>query len=89
MTQEKTDTITIKKETIVLSILRSDLVEIKETGDGIVFNLMGGLHLSLTELGMPLEVKRVIFNSVVSFKNVNLTIDLMNYAKPVTISPNK
>ena len=83
------DSITIKKQTIVLTVLRSDLVEVKETGDGIVFNLMGGLHLSLLEPSMPLEVKRVISNSVNSFKNVNITVDLMNYAQPVSVTPNK
>ena len=83
------DSITIKKQTIVLTVLRSDLVEVKETGDGIVFNLMGGLHLSLLEPSMPLEVKRAISNSVNSFKNVNITVDLMNYAQPVSVTPNK
>ncbi len=83
------DRIEIKKQTIILSILRSDLVEVKETGDGIVFNLQGGMHLTLIEPNMPLEIKRAIFNAVQSFNNVNLDIDLMNYRTPVKVTPNK
>ena len=83
------DVITIKKQTIVLTVLKSDLVEVKETGDGLVFNLMGGMHLSLIEGSMPLEVKRAISNAIKSFKNVNITVDLMNYAQPVSVTPNK
>jgi hypothetical protein len=83
------DKIVIKKQTINLSIIKSDLVEVKETGDGLVFNLQGGMHLTVIEPQMPLEVKRVIFNAVHTFKKVNLEIDLMDYKTPVKITPNK
>jgi hypothetical protein len=81
--QDKVYKIVIKKQTIVLEIERTDLVEVKETGDGIVFNLQGGLHLSLIDMNMPLEVKRVIYTACNSFKKANLVIDLMSYLKPV------
>lgn len=83
------DKIVIKKQTIVLSVIKSDLVEVKETGDGLVFNLQGGMHLTLIEPRMPVEVKRAIFNAVHTFKNVNLEIDLMDYVTPVKVTPNK
>jgi len=89
MNETREDVITIKKQTIILEVLKSDLIEVKETGDGIVFNLMGGLHLTLIEPSMPLEIKRAISNSIKSFNNVNITVDLMNYAKPVSVTPNK
>jgi len=76
-------TITIKKHTILLTINRSDLVEVKETGDGMVFNLQGNLHMTLTDPRMPLEAKRSIAVALNTFKTTDLVVDLLNYVKPV------
>lgn len=84
--QDKVYKIIIKKQTIVLEVDRTDLVEVKETGDGIVFNLQGGLYLTLIDIRMPLEVKRAIYTAFNLFKKANITIDLMNYLKPVTVT---
>jgi len=83
--KEKLTTIVIKKQTINLTIMRSDLIEVKETGDGVVFNLQGNLHMTLTDPRMPLEVKRAISVAVNTFKAANIVVDLMNYVQPVTV----
>ena len=83
--QVKDPTITVKKQTIVLKVKRSDMVDVKGTGDGIVFNLLGGLFLTLTDINMPLETKQAITTSFKTFTKVDIIIDLMNYVKPVFI----
>lgn len=84
-TEKKSQTITVKKHTIVLNVQRSDLIEVKESSDGIIFQLKGGIDFSVTDLMMPLEVKRTIKISVDKFENNDIVIDLMNYIKPVMV----
>lgn len=83
---QKSYKVTIKKETIILTVNKSDLIEVKETGDGMVFNLKGGLYFTLMDMRMPLEVKRAISTAVNRFKAANLVIDLMNYVHPVSVT---
>jgi len=79
-------TITIKRGVVVFTIYRSDLIEVKETGDGMVFNLKEGLHIVLTDMGMPPETKKAVYNSVNAFSKANVVVDLTNYVQPVSVN---
>ncbi|MCK5607708.1 hypothetical protein KAR91_37835 [Candidatus Pacearchaeota archaeon] len=83
--EQKAKTITIKKNTIILNVLRSDLVEVKESGDGVIFSLKGGMDLSVVDLRMPLEVKRAVKIGIDKFDKNDIIIDLMNYVNPVLV----
>ena len=61
--EQKAKTITIKKNTIILNVLRSDLVEVKESGDGVIFSLKGGMDLSVVgEYEKFQPDPRILFN---------------------------
>ena len=81
MSDEK---IKIKNFNTNLELNREDIIEIKQTHDGIVFNLRDGLHLYATDTYMPVDVKQKIITAFDRFKNVDLSIDLKNYVIPAT-----
>jgi hypothetical protein len=83
--EPKVPTIKIIKKTINLEVLRSDLVDVTPSADGIIFSLKGGLTLMLVETGMPFEVKNVIKEFINRVVNKDIIVDLMDYEKPVRI----
>lgn len=89
MPQElKKETIaTVKRQSILLKLNRSDIVSADPTYDGIMFQMKYGIMIQFTDAFMPSEAKQLISNSVNSFPNANLIIDLDNYRKPVVASP--
>ncbi len=75
----------IKKGTITLQLDRKDLIEILETGDGVVFNLKEGLQFILIDGDMPMHTKNIMKNSADSFRQNKIIFDLTNYDKPTMI----
>lgn len=72
----------------IVSIERSNIIDVKPTYDGIVFNCKEGLTLSYTDSNMPPSVKDLITNSCNSFQNTSLTVDLSNFKTPVLATMN-
>ena len=66
-----------------LELNMDDLAEVKESHDGIVFNLKNGLYLYATDTYMPNSTKQLIKLTIDKFKNVNIVVDLRNYTQPV------
>ena len=83
--KEKTKRITIKKESLEVNLKRSDLIEVVESSDGIVFNFKYGLHLRLTDTNMPLSTKNLMKVASDNFPKGDLTFDLTKYDKPVQV----
>jgi len=77
-------TVTIKRGTIVVKSDRTDLIQIDETYDGIVFSFKSGLHVQITDQFLPTETKVLIKNAN-TFPKGNLVFDLNNYRKPTSL----
>jgi hypothetical protein len=88
MVQElKKDTvITIKKQSLVLKVNRTDVIAADPTYDGVLFQLKHGMIIQLTDSFLPSESKQLIANSINSFPNANLLVDFDNYKKPIVAS---
>ena len=63
---------------------KNNLIEANQTYDGIVFNFKGGIVVSYTDNYFPVPAKDLIVNTLNSFANANITVDLGNYNRPVT-----
>lgn len=85
MGEEKQHTVSIKKGTVKITAERTDLVNISETPDGVVFNFKGNLSLHLTDLHMPRDMKSRIRTADSLFTVGSLTFDLDNYPTPVVV----
>jgi len=79
------DTITIKKGSVIVTLDKMDFIQVDETADGLVFNFKGGLHLHLTDDNMPSETKQKVKIAADTFQKASITFDLMNYAKPALV----
>ena len=80
--------ITIKKGSIKTQMDRSDLVEVKPTHDGVVFNFKHGLHLYYTDSYMPQTAKQLMQAGPDNFKG-DMEFDLDNYHTPIKVSATK
>jgi hypothetical protein len=69
--------------------LRSNLVTVEPTHDGIVFTLKEGIQIYITDQYMPVYTKDIMKNTSNSFTNADLIFDLANYQKPVVAQVNK
>jgi hypothetical protein len=87
-TQElKKDTVlTIKKQSIVFKVNRTDVVTAQPKYDGVVFQLKHGMLVDFTDQFLPTEAKDLICNSLNSFPNANIEVNFDNYKKPVSAS---
>lgn len=81
---EKTKII-IKKGTMKLEVERSELVDVNETHDGIVFNLKDGLQLYYTDNFMPAGMKEIIKNTSNHFPDKKIIFDLDNPRRPALV----
>ena len=63
---------------------RANLIEAKQTYDGIILIFKENFTLSYTDNYMPSPAKDLIVNTLNSFANANITVDLGNYNRPVT-----
>lgn len=78
--------ITIKRGNVSFDIQRNELIEIKPTHDGIMFQLKENMYIYSTEISMPSEVKQKIIIAFDQFKTGNIIIDLLNYVNPARIN---
>ena len=77
--------VVIKKGTLKLELKRSDLVEVNETHDGVVFNFKDGLSLYYENNFMPQGMKEIIKNTANHFPEKKLIFDLDNESKPAMV----
>jgi hypothetical protein len=77
-------TVTIKRATMVMTMDRTDLVQVDPTPDGVAFSFKHGVHIVLTDQFLPLEAKELI-RAANSFPRGNIVFDLNNYKKPAYI----
>lgn len=78
-------TVTVQKGEFVLTVPRSDLIELVETPDGVCFNFKGGLTLQVTDVDMPIHTKNVMKNTADNFPNGHLSVNLNDRNKPASI----
>ena len=78
--------LTIKRQSIVLSFNRTDVVTAQPKYDGVVFQLKHGMTIEFTDQYLPTEAKDLICNSLNSFPTANIQVDFDNYRKPVVAS---
>ncbi len=83
--EEKVKNLVIKNGLMELIIPRNQVKGIEPTGDGIVFNFINGSHLYHTDMDMSSGIKQTIANANMTFKNVNLIINLKDYKQPVKV----
>lgn len=77
--------IVIKKGTFNLTVPRSELVDVAETPDGVVFNFKGGIQLHFIDNFMQQGTKQVIKNTADSFPGKKLIFDLDNVRHPAMV----
>lgn len=82
---EKKVFIIIKKGTMELKILRSDLIEVCETHDGVVFNFKNGLQLQYSDQFMPQPMKEILRNTSNHYIDKKIIFDLDNEKQPAMI----
>ena len=78
-------TVTIKRGPLNLTIPRSELVDVSETADGVVFNFKGGVQLYYTNNFMQAATKQLIKNTADSFHGKKLIFDLDNARQPALV----
>jgi uncharacterized protein Yka (UPF0111/DUF47 family) len=81
--EQKEKMITIKHGKMELKVPRSELVELSETADGVVFQFKDGVSLEKMDQYMPNAAKQLMKNSADSFPQANLVFNLDDYSKPV------
>jgi len=77
--------IIIKQGTFELKVDRSELVQVDETHDGIVFQFKNGLSLMKIDQFMPSGIKQIMKNSADSFPDKKLVYELDNAKRPVYV----
>lgn len=78
-------TITIKRGPLTLNVPRSELVDVSETHDGVVFNFKSGVQLYYTNNFMQTAAKNIMSNTADNYPGKKLIFDLDNPHKPVMV----
>lgn len=78
-------TITIKKGPFKLTVPRSELIDVSETHDGVVFNFKGGLQLYQIDNFMQQSTKQIMSNTADSYPGKKLIFDLANMRQPALV----
>ena len=81
--------ILIKKNNIEINATKEDIIIIEETHDGLNIRFRNDTNFYITDVYMPLSVKKQIvtsFNKYVKAEFDLLTIDLSNYKQPILLS---
>jgi hypothetical protein len=74
----------IKKGNLeILRIPKEQIATVSGTGDGLVFNLKHDFYITYTDSYMPAGTKDIISNTINNFANANLTVDVLNYRRPI------
>jgi len=77
--------IVITRGTTKIEVIRPDVIEVKESSDGLVFMMKGGFMFTFTDTDMPTHAKINIIGAVNNFPNANVEINLLNYAQPASL----
>lgn len=77
--------IIIKQKNFTLEVERSELVQLDETADGIVFQFKNGLSLMKNDQFMPASVKNIMKNTTDNYPGKKLVFELDNPQKPVYV----
>ena len=78
-------TITINRGPLNLTVPRSELVDVSETHDGVVFNFKGGVQLYYTNNFMQQGAKQIMANTADSYPGKKLIFNLDDSRKPVFV----
>jgi len=77
--------ITIKKGGVTITASKTDLMEVNETADGVVFSFKGGIQLNYMDNFMPAVNKQIIRNTADSFGNKKLIFNLDDQKNPAMV----
>jgi len=77
--------ITIKSGSLKLTVPRSELVDVSETHDGVVFNFKGGVQLYKIDNFMQAGTKQIMVNTADSYPGKKLIFDLDNMRQPAMV----
>lgn len=68
-----------------LKVDRSELVQVDETPDGIVFQFKGGVSLIKNDQFMPSSIKQIMKNTADNYPGQKLVYELDNPRRPVMV----
>ena len=77
--------IIIKQKNFELKVDRSELVQLDETADGVVFQFKNGVSLIKNDQFMPSSVKQIMKNTVDHYPDKKLVFELDNPKCPVLV----
>lgn len=77
--------VVIKKGTLKLECDRSELLEVCETHDGVVFNFKNGMQFVYQDQFMPQYTKEILRNTSNHYSNQKIIYDLDNEKQPTMI----
>lgn len=75
----------IKAKNFELTVDRSELVQLDETADGVVFQFKNGLSLMKIEPLMPSSIKQIMKNTADNFPDQKLVFEMDNPKRPVYV----
>lgn len=77
--------IIIKQKNFELKVKRSELVQLDETADGVVFQFKNGLSLIKIDQFMPNNIKNIMKNTSDNYPDKKLVFELDNPKRPVYV----
>ena len=77
--------IIIKQKNFELKVDRSELVQLDETADGVVFQFKNGVSLIKNDQFMPSSVKQIMKNTADNYPDKKLVFELDNPKRPVMV----
>jgi len=77
--------IIIKSKNFLLEVERSELVQLEETADGVVFQFKNGLSLMKSDQFMPSRIKQIMKNTADSYTDQKIIYELDNPRRPVFV----
>lgn len=77
--------ITIKAGNVKVEAARSDILEVNETPDGVVFAFKGGLQVMFTDPYMPSSAKQIVKSAADTIKEKKLIFELDNPKRPAFV----
>ena len=77
--------IIIKQKNFELKVDRSELVQLDETPDGVVFQFKNGISLIKNDQFMPSSIKQLMKNTADNYPDKKLIYELDNPRRPVYV----
>jgi len=77
--------IIIKQKNFLLEVERSELVQLDETADGVIFQFKNGLSLVKNDQYMPSSIKNIMKNTSDNYPDKKIVFELDNPQKPVYV----